>query len=84
MTAEQNALAAKNKLEQIKYEADQKVATAEADAKSIRLQSDAANNEKYVSLKKIEVQLEFAKHWDGKLPVNLYGSAPIPFLDLGK
>lgn len=68
VTAEQNALAAKNKLEQVKFEAEQQVATAEATAKSIRLQSDAANNEKYVNLKKIEVDLEFAKHWDGIYP----------------
>lgn len=82
--AEQDALTAKNKLEQIKYEAEQKIATAEAEAKSIRLQSDAANNEKYVALKALEVQLEMAKRWDGKLPVNVYGSAPIPFLNINK
>ncbi len=68
VTAEQKALEAKNKLEQVKYEAAQKVATAEAEARSIRLQSDAANNEKYVSLKALEVQLEFAKHWNGQYP----------------
>jgi len=84
VTAEQNALAAKNKLEQVKYEAEQKVATAKAEAESIRLQSDAANNEKYVSLKKVEVELEMAKRWNGVLPVNVYGSAPIPFLNLSK
>lgn len=68
VTAEQNALAAKNKLEQVKYEAEQQIATAEATAKSIRLQSDAANNEKYINLKRIEVDLEFAKHWNGMYP----------------
>jgi regulator of protease activity HflC (stomatin/prohibitin superfamily) len=30
------------------------------------------------------VNLEQAKRWDGKLPVNIYGSAPVPFLTLGK
>lgn len=80
--AEQEALTAKNKLEQVKYEAEQKVATAKAEAESIRLQSEAANNEKYVSLKRLEVQLEFAKRWNGQLPTNIYGSAPIPFLDI--
>ena len=80
--AEQDALAAKNKLEQVKYEAEQTIATAKATAESIRLQSEAANNEKYVSLKKVEVQLEMAKKWNGVLPVNIYGSAPIPFLDI--
>ncbi len=80
--AEQEALTAKNQLEQVKYEAEQRVAKAEAEAKSIRLQSDAANNPRFVELKQLEVQLEFAKKWNGVLPVNLYGSAPIPFLQL--
>lgn len=84
VTAEQNALASKNKLEQVKFEAEQRVATAEAEAKAISLQSEAASNEKYVSLKALEVQLEFAKKWNGVLPVNLYGSAPIPFLQITK
>lgn len=83
VTAEQNALAAKNKLEQVQYEAQQRVATAEAEAKAIRLASDAANNEKYIQLKQLEVQLKFAEKWNGQLPTNLYGSAPIPFLQLG-
>jgi hypothetical protein len=26
------------------------------------------------------VQWEAVQKWDGKLPVNLYGSAPIPFI----
>jgi len=82
VTAEQNALAAKNKLDQVKYEADQTVASAKAQAESIRLQSDAANNDKYVNLKKIEVQLEMAKKWDGKLPVNMYAGAPLPLLNV--
>lgn len=84
VTAEQNALAAKNKLEQVQYEAQQRVATAEAEAKAIRLSSDAANNEKYIQLKQLEVQLAFANKWNGVLPTNLYGSAPIPFLQIGQ
>ena len=28
------------------------------------------------------VQLEFAKRWSGTLPTNMYGSAPIPFLNI--
>lgn len=86
VTAEQNALAAKNKLEQVKYEAEQKIASAEAEAKSIRLQSDAANNEKYVSLKQLDVQLEFAKKWNGVgCQNNCWGANaqnPIPFLNI--
>ncbi len=56
---------------------------AKAEAESIRLQSSAANNDKYVELKRLEVQQEFAKKWNGQLPANIYGAAPIPFLQLG-
>lgn len=87
--AEQDALTAKNKLVQIQYEADQKVATAKAEAESIRLQSEAANNEKYVQLKQIEVQLEMAKHWKGDVPQTVVsgsgsgGANFLSFLNLG-
>ena len=82
--AEQDALTAKNKLEQIKFEAEQTIATARATAESIKLQSDAANNDKYVRLKEIEVREQMAKKWNGVLPVNMYASAPLPLLDLTK
>lgn len=83
VTAEQRAKEAENKLKQVEAEAKQQIAKAEAEAQSIRLQSDAANNPRFVELKQLEVQLEFAKKWNGQLPTNLYGSAPIPFLQLG-
>lgn len=86
VTAEQNALAAKNKLDQVKFEAEQKIATGEAEAKVTKLQSDAANNEKYVSLKQLEVQMEFAKKWNGVgCQNNCWGTNaqnPIPFLNI--
>lgn len=69
VTAEQNALAEKNKLEKVKYEADQKVVAAEAQAKAIEIQAKAIQNqwgEEYVKLKWIE-------RWDGKLPVTIAG-----------
>ena|SRR3990167_2758384 len=84
VTAEQNALAAKNKLEQIKFEAEQRIATAKAEAESIRLQSDAANNERFISLKKLEVQMKLAERWNGQLPQNMYANTPVPLLDLSK
>lgn len=80
--AEQDAKAAQNKLVQVEAEAKQQVAKAQAEAESIRLQSAAANNDKYVELKRLEVQLEFAKKWNGTLPTSVYGNAPIPFLDV--
>lgn len=80
--AEQQALKAQNDLERVKFEAEQKIAQAQAEAESIRLQSDAADNPRYVELKQLEVALEYAKKWNGNLPQNLYGSAPIPFIDV--
>lgn len=62
VTAVQLADAAKNKLEQIKYEAQQKIETAKADAEAIRIQAQAINSQggaDYVALQKI-------KAWDGK------------------
>lgn len=59
-----------------------KVATAQADA--LKVQNAAlAQNKEVLELRRIEVQLEQAKRWDGKLPVNMYGSAPVPLLNLG-
>ena len=57
VTAEQNALAAKNKLEQVKYEADQSVAMAEGQAKAIAIQAQAIQvqgGEAYIQLKALK------------------------------
>jgi len=80
--AEQEALTAKNTLSKVQYEADQRVAQAEAEAKAIRLQGDAANSQNYIRLKELEVRLELAKKWNGNLPQNIYAGAPIPFIDV--
>lgn len=82
--AVQQALKAENDLRRIKIEAEQRVAQAEAEAKAILLQSNAANNEKYVALKALEVQMEFAKHWDGKLPTQMVPGGALPFINVGK
>ena len=58
-----------------------KIATAQADA--LRIQSAAlAQNKDVLELRKIEVAMAQAKAWDGKLPVNMYSAAPVPFLNL--
>lgn len=82
--AKQDALKAQQDLARVQFEAEQKVANAEAEAEAIRLASQAANNPRYVELKQLEVQLEFAKKWNGQLPQNLYASAPLPILDILK
>lgn len=75
VTAEQQALASKNKLEQTKYEADQRVVQAKAEAEAIRIQSDALKENRGL------VDLEAVKKWNGVLPTYMSGSA-VPFLNL--
>lgn len=77
VTAEQEALKAKNKTVQVQEEARQKILTAEADAKAIQLQAQALANNKQI------VELEYAKKWDGKLP-EFVGGGSIPFINVNK
>lgn len=73
VTAEQNALAEKNKLEKVKYESEQKVVAAEAQAKAIEIQAKAIQTQwgaEYVKLKWIEKwnwQLPTTMAWDADL-----------------
>lgn len=80
--AEQDALTSKNLLEQKKYEAQQIVVTAEANAKAIQIQAQAINSqggEDYVNMKAVE-------KWDGKgCTSNCFGAGtqmPVPFLNV--
>ena len=78
VTAEQNALAAKNKLEQVKYEAQQTIETAKATAEAQRISSQALaaqGGSDYVQLKAIE-------KWDGILPTQMIPGGTVPFLNL--
>ena len=79
VTAEQNALQAKNKLKQIKYEAEQTVEKAKAEAESLRLQRQEITPD-LIRLRQIEVQRTAIEKWNGKLP-QVTGGA-IPFIDL--
>jgi len=54
---------------------------AEASAKSMQIQNEAlAKNKDVLELRRIEVELTKAQKWNGALPVNMYGSAPIPYI----
>lgn len=78
VVAEQNALASKNRLEQIKYEAEQKVVTAQAEAEAIKAQTEAiqsAGGDSYVQLKAIE-------KWNGILPTYMLSDGTMPFLTI--
>ena len=63
VTAEQQALAAKNKLEQVKFEAEQKIAEARGRAEGIRIESEALKTNDKI------LEMRFIEAWDGKLPV---------------
>ena len=78
VTAEQNALAAKNKLEQVKYEKEQRIAEAQGEAEAIRIQAQAIQNqggEEYVNLKAIE-------KWNGTLPQYMMSGGSVPFINI--
>ena len=78
VTAVQNAEAAKNKLEQIKFEAQQTIETAKATAEAQRIQAQslaAQGGSDYVQLKALE-------KWDGHLPTQMIPNSAVPFINL--
>lgn len=75
VTAEQNALAAKNKLEQVKFEAQQMVEAANGKAKAIQVEASAIANNPLV------LQLRALEKWNGILP-QYVGSGSIPFVQI--
>ncbi|HYD34516.1 MAG TPA: prohibitin family protein [Vitreimonas sp.] len=68
VTAEQNALAAKNKLEQVKYEAEQQVAAAKGKAEAQRIEGVALSSNPQV------IELRAIEKWDGRLPTYMTGT----------
>jgi len=78
VTAEQNALASKNKLEQIKYEAEQRIATAKGEAEAIRIQSEAIQSQGGANY----VQLQAIKQWNGVLPATFIPGQSVPFVNI--
>jgi len=75
VTAEQQALAAKNKLEQIKFEAEQRVAEARGKAEAIRVESEALRSNPAI------LELRALEKWDGVLP-QVTGSGGVPFINI--
>lgn len=78
VTAVQNAETAKNKLEQVKFEAQQTIETAKATAEAQRISSAALaaqGGADYVNLKWIE-------KWNGALPQQFIPGQALPFLNL--
>jgi regulator of protease activity HflC (stomatin/prohibitin superfamily) len=77
VTQEQNALAEKNKLQAVQFQAQQRVAQAQGEADAIAIQAQAINAQGG----KDYVQLQAISKWDGKLPQYMMGGAT-PFVDI--
>ena len=73
----QNALAEQNKLVAVQYQAQQRVATAEGEAKAIQIQVQAINQQGGQSY----VNLQAISRWNGQLPV-VMGSGAMPFINM--
>jgi regulator of protease activity HflC (stomatin/prohibitin superfamily) len=78
VVATQHAQKAVNETVTIREKAKQTVLSAEAEANAMRIKTQALSQSKGL------VEFEAVQKWNGVLPVNIYGSAPIPFLSLGK
>lgn len=78
VTAEQNALASKNKLEQVKFEAQQTIEKAKAEAEAIRIQASAINSQGGADY----VQLQAISKWNGVLPTQMIPNGTLPILNL--
>ena len=75
VTAEQSALAAKNKLEQIKFEAEQRIAEAMGKAEAMRVESNALRTNPMI------LELRALEKWDGVLP-QVTGAGGTPFINI--
>jgi regulator of protease activity HflC (stomatin/prohibitin superfamily) len=73
--AQQNALQAQNKTEQIKQEAAQKVISATAEAQSMKIRADALTQNPRL------VEWEAVQKWNGVLPQYTLGGS-IPFIQM--
>lgn len=79
VTNEQNALAAKNKLAQVEYEAKQRITQAQAEAEAIKIQAQSINSQGG----KDYVQLQAIAKWDGRLPsMMMGGDGATPLIDV--
>ena len=75
VTAEQNALAAKNVLAQRQYEAQQLVATAKGKAEAMQIEAESLRTNPSI------LRLRALEKWNGQLP-RVMGSTALPFIDV--
>lgn len=77
VTAVQQAEAAKNQLERVRYEAEQRVVQAEAEAEAIKIQAEAVTSQGGADY----VKLKWVEKWNGTLPQTSLGDA-VPLINL--
>lgn len=82
-TNQQKAEAEKAQLEIIKVQNEQKINTAEAEAKVRELQSQSVT-EKSLEQLRLEIQREMVSRWNGVLPQYVLGENSNMLLDIGK
>jgi regulator of protease activity HflC (stomatin/prohibitin superfamily) len=84
VTAEQQAFEQENITKQKEEIKKQTILEGEALAEKTRLEVEAlsAGGDDIIRKIQAEAELERARKWNGVLPVNVYGSAPLPFLDV--
>jgi regulator of protease activity HflC (stomatin/prohibitin superfamily) len=76
VTAQQDALAAENKLKQIEFEAQQAVASAKGKAEAQRIEGEALRaNPEVLDIRAIE-------RWNGVLPTYMTSGSTMPFLNI--
>jgi regulator of protease activity HflC (stomatin/prohibitin superfamily) len=76
VTAVQHAIAEKNKTEQIKEQAKQRIEEAKAEAEAMRIKTQALSQNKAL------VQYEMVQKWNGELPKIILGGGSIPMIDM--
>lgn len=80
--AEQTALKARRDLDRIKIEAEQKVASARAEAEGLRMQKEAITPQ-LIQLRQVEMQRLAIDKWDGRMPSVMMGAGgATPLLNL--
>ncbi len=75
VVAQQKAIEEKNRTEQIREQADQKLLSAKAEAESIKIRAQALESNPRL------VEWEAVQKWDGKMPQYMLGGAT-PFISL--
>jgi len=78
--AEQSALKAKNDLDRIKIESEQRITQARGEAEAIKIQAEAIQQQGGQAY----VELQAIGKWDGKLPGQMLSGGTVPFINVAR